>query len=375
MLEVESFIAHCARGRNGHTDGCESPDELRDGAPATPTVGPAVELGLSPLDWGPDVEDRLDLNLLVVLDALLEHGSVKEAAAKLGRSMPAVSRSLSRIRCAFDDPILVRAGQRLVPTPLALELQARVHGLLEEAAGLITTRREIDVSTLSRGFVIATTDPLMCSIGTGLVRFLETNAPGVKIAFVAESPTTLVINGSEVDLEVGVIGSHRPDHHVETLFEDRLVGIARADHPIFERPINVEHYLSFKHLLHSRRGMFSTPIDDQLRTMGLSRTVAASATTLAASLFMLNHTDLVGTCLENTTRPIAVDLGLRFFELPFERRTTPISLAWHRRLDQDAAHSWLREHVRDFVLSLNQFSEHRGPESTQRNGKTPPGAS
>jgi DNA-binding transcriptional LysR family regulator len=306
---------------------------------------------------GVQVDEHLDFNLLVTLDALLERGSVKEAAAELGRSMPAVSRSLARIRAAFDDPILVRSGQRLVPTPLALELQSRVHELLNDAAALLKAKKDVDLAILSRGFVIAMTDPLMCSIGTRLIRFLERNAPGIKVSFVVEGPTPLATNGTEVDLEVGVVVSRRPEHHVEDLFDDRLVGIARADHPIFDAPITFDRYLGFKHLLHSRRGAFSTPIDEQLQLVGRTRTVAASAPTLAASLFILTHTDLVGTCLECTTRPMAAELGLRYFDLPLKRRSSPISLVWHRRFDSDVAHRGLRDTIRGFVLSLNDFSE------------------
>jgi len=306
------------------------------------------------------MDQPTDLNLLVVLDALLEHGSVKGAAAKLGRSMPSVSRSLARIRTAFDDPILVRAGQHLVPTPLALEMRSRVHAVLGDATALMAARRDLDIESVSRGFVIATTDPLMCALGTALVRFLDERAPGIKVAFVVQGANTLSANGAEVDLEVGEIGGHGVDQHVETLFHDRLVGIARADHPIFEEEITLDRYLCFKHLLHSRRGLFTTPIDDQLKALGRCRTVVSSAPTLAASLFMLNHTDLIGTCLEHTTRPICTELGLRYFDLPLKRRPASISLVWHRRFDRDDTHKWLRDRVRDYVISLDKFGEKQG---------------
>jgi DNA-binding transcriptional LysR family regulator len=115
----------------------------------------------------------LDLNLLVALDALLTDGSVVAAARRMNLSAPAMSRTLGRIRAAVGDPILVRAGRRLVPTPRALELQSRVHELVEGAQSLLRPEGAVDPASLQRGFTVRASDYVSGVFGIRLFRAMK----------------------------------------------------------------------------------------------------------------------------------------------------------------------------------------------------------
>jgi DNA-binding transcriptional LysR family regulator len=293
----------------------------------------------------------IDLNLLVVLDTLLEERSVTEAAARLNRSVPATSRSLARIRRLFDDPILVRSGQFLLPTPRALEIQERVHELVEKAKSLTQPDNTTEIKSVSRTFTIAASDAVMCFLAAPLLALLESEAPSIKVFFVMEGPIDVSLRDSFVDMQVGIIRKSLPETRIEPLFHDQLVGVARADHRLFKNDVTLDDYVGFAHLLHSRRGDTWTMVDDALAELGKARSIAASVPTIAATLFLLGQTDMVSTCLDRLTQPLASLLNLRFFDLPFEHPKTQISLAWHPRFERDLTHLWMRDRIFDVFNS------------------------
>lgn len=311
----------------------------------------------------------IDLNLLTILDALLEERSVTEAAAKLKRSVPATSRSLGRIRRLFDDPILVRSGQYLIPTPRALELQERVHELVQEALLIARPVTSTDITSITRTFTIAASDAIMCSLAGPLLALLETEAPGLKVFFVMEGPIDVSLRGALVDMEVGIIRNPEPETRIDPLFKDRLVGVARQDHPLLKEPVTLDAYIGAAHLLHSRRGDRWTRVDDQLAELGRTRTIAASAPTVASTLLLLTQTDMVSTCLERLTLPLASALGLSYFELPIGRPDTQISLAWHPRFERDLIHGWMRKRIAEI---FNKPEEIIAPGSNSSSARVRP---
>src|SRR5258706_6185552 len=128
----------------------------------------------------------LDLNLLTVFDALLKEGSVTAAAERLHLSAPATSRALGRLRRALDDPLLVRAGRGLVPTPLALSLAPRVGAIVEQARALLTTERDLDLSVVERRFTVRANDAWISQAGGQLLAKVAQEAPGLRLRFAAE---------------------------------------------------------------------------------------------------------------------------------------------------------------------------------------------
>jgi len=287
-----------------------------------------------------------DLNLLVALDILLDEGSVVGAARRMHLSAPAMSRTLARIREATGDPILVRAGRGLVPTPRALELREQVRDLVEQAGGVFRSR-EVELPSLVREFNIRTNDIFMVCYGGRLVDLVRSQAPNVMLRFVPEIDDDDAMRAGRIDLAVGASARLLPEIKHQGLFMSRFVGLARADHPIFSEMINAERFAAFDQISVSRRGLARGPIDQALEAQGLSRRVVAVSPSFFSAVLALRDTDLilpmpnpvVATCCQ-------LGLALRSFEIPLPLAPVRVHQSWHPRFDNDVAHRWLRTLVK-----------------------------
>ncbi|MFI6401205.1 LysR family transcriptional regulator [Streptomyces sp. NPDC050548] len=302
----------------------------------------------------------LDLNLLVALDVLLEEQSVQGAARRLHLSEPAMSRTLGRIRKALGDPVLVRAGRRMVPTPHALAVRAEVSAVVERARALFAPGWDTDLRAVSRTFTIIGHDALAALYGARLFARAAAEAPGIRIRFLAESHVDApVLRQGTADLEVGVVDATAPEVHHELLHEDRMVGVVRAGHPLLEGELTPERFAGeADHLIVSRRGKLHGPVDAALAELGLERRVVGTVGTFPASLFVLRDTDLIG-LISHWTVPLAATLGLVTFDVPLRLPALKLGLAWHPRHDADPAHAWLRACVRELLGEVGQ----RAPDS------------
>ncbi|MCC2275807.1 LysR family transcriptional regulator [Streptomyces sp. ET3-23] len=296
---------------------------------------------------------QLDLNLLTALDALLEEGSVAGAAARLHVTAPAMSRSLGRIRKATGDQILVRTGRSMVPTTRALAMRAEVHGLVQQAHRLLSAQQELDLATLERVFTVRWHDALTAACGTALITAVHRQAPGVQLRLSAEPGTdTPELRRGEVDLESGSSRPTAPDIRHRLVGEDRLVVAVRPGHPLTEGPLGIERYTAAEHLTVSRRGRLRDPIDDALTTPGHERRVVAAVPTTALALQLALDTDLVVTLPDAVTRAARNRLGLITLPLPVQMPDVPLYLLWHRRYDDDRAHTWLRDQATETIQTL-----------------------
>ncbi|MFJ6793523.1 LysR family transcriptional regulator [Streptomyces sp. NPDC091268] len=292
---------------------------------------------------------HLDLNLLVALDALLEEESVTGAAARLHVSAPAMSRTLGRIRRALGDPVLVRAGRRLVPTPRAVALRPRVHTLVHQAHDLLTPEPVTDPRLLARDFIVQASDLVLAELAPRLVAAVAGQAPGVTLRFMPESlEGTPALREGRVDLEIGVIGRPDPETRTESLGRTRLLAAVRAAHPLAGRKtVTAKAFAAADHVGVSRQGRVRGPIDDRLAELGLHRRVVAVVPSWHAALLLCRETDLVCLAPADGTRYHRDVLGLRTFEVPLELPSLAFDMAWHPRNDGDPAHIWLRDRVRE----------------------------
>ncbi len=292
-----------------------------------------------------------DLNLLVALDILLAEGSVARAATRLGLSPSAMSRTLARLRETTGDPLLVRAGRGLVPTPRALVLSNHVGELVEHAQALLRPAERLDLTRLVRSFTLRNRDGFVENFGAALVARVAADAPGVRLRFLprADRDPTPMRDGS-VDLETGVIGATTgPEIRAQTLFRDRFVGVVRAGHTLARQEVAHALYAAGRHVAVSRRGSDSGPIDLALRTLGLQRQVAASVGAFSEALALARASDLIATVPERYTGTQRA--GMHSFALPVAVPEITVSMLWHPRLDADPAHRWLRGCVRDACAS------------------------
>ncbi|WGS53914.1 LysR family transcriptional regulator [Paraburkholderia sp. D15] len=299
----------------------------------------------------------LDLNLLPALDALLAEGSVAGAARRLGLSASAMSRTLTRLRTATGDPLLVRAGRLMVLTPYAEQIRERTRDALHEARAVLhPSNTEPDLPTLRRTFSIRANDGFVEVFGSALIAAVSAVAPRVCLCFApkAEKNATPLRDGS-ADLEIGVLGEMGPEVRVQALFRDRFVGVVRTGHPLAsdEQPVRVERYVAFGHVVASRRGRTGGPVDDALAALGLARTVVAVVPSFPAALAVARTSDLIAlvpASFFSAQTPASKDVSfsrdtLFAFDLPVATATITVSQMWHPRLEADPVHRWLRQLV------------------------------
>jgi DNA-binding transcriptional LysR family regulator len=288
-----------------------------------------------------------DLNLLVTLNVLLAEGSVTRAARRLRLSSSAMSRALSRLRATTGDPLLVRAGRGLVPTPRALELRERVGQLVQDGEAVLRPLGRLNLKELVRTFTLRASEGFVENFGPDLIARVGREAPGARLRFVQKpDKDSGPLRDGIVNLEIGVVGKAAgPELRVQALFRDRFIGVVRRRHPLGKGKITPARYASGKHISVSRRGLDKGPIDEALKLLGLEREIVAIVGGFSTALALARASDLIANVPERHTG-ILRD-GLHSFPLPVSTPEVTISLVWHPRLDADPAHRWLRECVRD----------------------------
>jgi DNA-binding transcriptional LysR family regulator len=299
------------------------------------------------------MESTADLNLLVALDALLDERSVGRAARRLNTSAPAVSRVLAKLRRKFDDPLLVRAGRVMVPTPRALALHPDVHRLVVDAQAVFAPPRAVDPATLTNVFSLQFGDIVVSSIGDRLLRGIHAEAPRVVLRFVAEShEDSHSLRDGGVDLELGQIRRTEPETHIEPALDESLVGVVRRDHRLLRGRVTAKRFAAAEHLVVSRRGILRGPVDDRLAELGLQRQIVACTANPTSGLHLIKNSDLVGIVGARMNRDLVESLGLATFTIPLKLPALQLSLAWHPRHHNDGAHQWLRAHVRHVLRGV-----------------------
>ncbi|MCG5243101.1 LysR family transcriptional regulator [Azospirillum doebereinerae] len=288
-----------------------------------------------------------DLNLLVTLDVLLAEGSVARAARRLRLSPSAMSRALARLRETTGDPLLVRAGRGLVPTPRALELRDLVSRLVQDGEAVLRPAEALDLAKLVRIFTLRTSEGFVETFGPNLIARVGAEAPGVRLRFVAkpDKDSTPLRDGS-VDLETGVVGKAMgPEVRAQALFHDRFVGVVRPGHPLSQGAVTPARYAAGRHVLVSRQGHDKGRVDDALNALGLEREIVTIVAGFSTALALARSTDLIASVPERHTA--ALRAGMHSFALPVPLPEITVSLLWHPRLDADPAHRWLRACVRE----------------------------
>ena len=299
-----------------------------------------------------------DLNLLVALDALLTEGNVARAAVRLRLSPSAMSRTLARLRDTLGDPLLVRAGRGLVPTPRARELRDHVCQLVEAARAALRPAETPDLGRLTRTFSLRTREGFVETFGLDLIARVRAEAPGVRLRFAQklDKDSTPLRDGS-VDLETGVLGKTTgPEVRAQALFQDHFVGVVREGHPLSRGELTRARYASGEHVQVARRTVGRGPVEDALESFGIERQIVTTVGTFSAALALVRGSDLIATVPGRYTG--ALRAGMRTFPLPFPTPKITISLMWHPRMDADPVHRWLRQCVREVcALRLAGTSE------------------
>ncbi len=305
--------------------------------------------------------ESIDLNLLVALDALLTESSVTKAARRLGLSSSAMSRTLARLRSATGDPLLVRAGRGLAPTPHAAALRDRVRSLnLEAHTVLRPAVNPLDVASLKVTFTLRAGEWFMERIAAPLVAAIAAAAPRVRLRFAPKpDKDSRLLREGLIDLEIGVSAWSAPEVRTRLLFRDEFVGVARIGHPLLAGgKVTPERYAACHHVMASPQGDFRGPVDEALEQLGHRRTVVVVVPGYPDAMRVARTSELVASvprlCLDQATvTDQAAVLGLKTFDLPIQLPTILIAAMWHPRMDADPAHRWLRGTVIAFCTKAS----------------------
>lgn len=292
--------------------------------------------------------EQLDLNLLRVFDVLMDTSSVSRAADRLHLSIPATSRALGRLRHAMNDPILVRAGRGMVPTPFAQRSAARVKALLDDADRLRSDTVG-DPSGWNRTFQIRINDALSPFLAPRLTRLVSAQAPRVQLQFVAQQSKKVdLLRDGTLDLDVGVADQTPPDVLTSVLFTDVFVAVVSSASELGEkRSLTLDELCSVPHVSASRRGLERGPLDEALERAGYSRRVVAIVPTYAVGALMALEEDVL--CLIPSRLASHLQergVPLRAHQVPVDLPVSVVQQRWHQRMDSDPSSRWLRDVMR-----------------------------
>ncbi|MGF7233954.1 MAG: LysR family transcriptional regulator [Frankia sp.] len=295
---------------------------------------------------------RVDLNLLVVLDALLREKNVTRAGERLRLSQSATSTALGRLRKLFSDPLLVRNGRSLQLTPRAVALVEPVAAALAIIDHAISSRPDFDPATDERVFTIAASDYVTVLLVRRLLAQVGERAPKVRINIRPVTETSVdAVERDEIDLAIlpdELVGPDRLLACSRTpVISDRLVGVVSRDHPEPGNRLTREVLASRPYLMcvHEDR------LEEELDRLDAKRSVEAVASTFVAMPFMLRGTQLVALVPERLAAELADAADIRLLEPDFPLRALCKTMFWHALRDSDPAHRWLREQVRELSLT------------------------
>lgn len=283
-----------------------------------------------------------DLNLLVTLNVVLSEGSVVRAARRLHLSPSAMSRALARVRDATGDPLLVRAGRGLVPTPRAIELKERVAAAVQDAEALLRPAKAPNLERVTRTFTLRAREGFAENFGARLIARLARDAPGVRLHFVAKlTRDSAALRDGTVDLETAVVDRDTsPELRASPLFRDQHVGVVRKGHPLSRGRVGVSRYAAGEHILIARSGFGQARVDEILKPLGIERRIATTVSGFASAVALARQSNLIATVPERHTGSLRS--GMCTFALPFAMPPFTLSLLWHPRMHADPVHQWLR---------------------------------
>jgi DNA-binding transcriptional LysR family regulator len=277
----------------------------------------------------------LDLNLLVILDALLDEAHVSRAARRLNLSQPAVSNALQRCRGLFGDPLLERGRGTMRRTPKAESLRAPLRSLLANVADLIDPPEPVlkDIRQVIR--VISADDPISL-VASDLISTLQETAPGITIVFRswqgADAAIRELLDG-DADLAISVFDWEEENVARRTLFEEDYVVAMRRGHPAASN-FCLDSWLEWAHVLVSGRGDLRSPLDARLKSLGRTRRVGIVVPSFQVVPRILLATDLIAT-MPRRSFHLHAEGGLVAFEPPIPTEGFPLHLGWHARHAND----------------------------------------
>lgn len=285
----------------------------------------------------------IDLNLYRVFDAIFTEQSLTRAGEILHVTQPAVSNALARLRREFDDPLFVRSGAGMLPTPRALAMAPDIRRALKMLDGARATSGHFDAGRSTRRFRLRLSDLLEAILLPPLLERLQASAPGITLETFQGSRRDLPrdLAAGEADLAMDAVLHADPQLEHALLCRDRYVCMVRPGHPSAATALDMEAYLALDHVMPSSRRRGLGHVDLALRRLGLQRRIRLRSQHYLLTPHVVGSTDLALSAPASLARLH----GLRTLELPLEVPPLEIRMFWHRRAEGDPALAWLRSQV------------------------------
>jgi DNA-binding transcriptional LysR family regulator len=290
---------------------------------------------------------RVDLNLFIVFDAIYREGNLTRASQKLNLSQPAVSHALSRLRENFDDPLFERSGKGVAPTPLAKAIVGRVRAALAEFESALSEGLAFDPAKSEREFTFACRDVLEATALSSLMRILQNEAPGVSVRSVRLPRKELesALASGRVDLAADVILPFSKDVKHQALVAESMVVAMRRDHPLADKPWNLDAYLSADHVLVSSRAEGPGMEDYALSRIGRHRQIRLRCQNYYSAIHVIANTDLLVTLPATYAQQLEASIGYYVRPLPLHMDALEVHVYWHAKAESDPAVMWLRDQM------------------------------
>lgn len=290
--------------------------------------------------------NRLDLNLLNVFDTIYREGSLTRAARALHLTQPAVSHSLSRLRDHFDDPLFTRQGNQMIPTPLARRFLESMRPGLTQIQSAVNQFHAFDPASQRKTYSLALRDILE---STFLPQLMQRLADYPELEIVSQRiprrdmETQLAAGKLDFAVDVLLPVSNQTAH--ERLRKDRLVVLARKDHPLVEEAMTMERYIAARHVLVSSRAEGPGIEDFELSRLGVQRHIRLRCQHYYAACRVVESTDLLLTMPETYARIIAERANIRILTPPADLPDLDVHLYWHKAYEREPALIWFREQL------------------------------
>lgn len=290
---------------------------------------------------------RLDLNLLVALDALLTERSVTRAAGRIGISQSAMSHALGRLRTAFSDELLTRSPDGMRPTPRALALMAPVQAALAQIQEITAPPDAFDPATADLTFTLGIPDSTEVLLMPTLIAHLQAVAPGVKLLLHTVDRHRILddLDTGRVDLGIGVFEQGQTHHKRRILNKENYLCIFNAELVGVSAPISLDDYVRLPHLLTSLVESAHGVVDDALAKIGRKRVIALTSPRFSVMPFVVRQAPVIATMHSRLARFFADSMGLTVSPAPIVLPDVSISMIWHASNDAVPSQRWLRETI------------------------------
>jgi DNA-binding transcriptional LysR family regulator len=295
----------------------------------------------------------LDLNLLVVLDALLEEGNVTRAAKRLGLGQSATSSALKRLRAALGDELLVLSGRQMHLTMRSRDLKPKIHSLLGQIEAALAASA-FDPSVSRRKFVIAGADYVTVTLLPRFLARVQAAAPHMRFEIIELSTSTVEALGlGGIDAVILPRVDAAPGNlFARSLFRERIVCIAAKKHPRIRGSLDLETFHAERRAAFQTGRSFMSVGEQQLLEIRDGSPPVVTCPSFLALLSVVGATDMVAIVQERLARAFQKQARLQVLEPPFATRALDVSLFWAGIHNSDPAHRWFREQLAETARSI-----------------------